>query len=258
VAWHLWCSTVTYEGFASRIAMVSRFDHWVYWHFFAITAVDNRSLFELLLNDVWFANLSPLLNLGLVSTLTTLISLYSLNFLCYPVGCHGKLVFSNLLLVATNSLIYIVAGAWFPKLLLSNGRLALAPLFRLSGVTLTKQQESRTEAAEMRCPKAAAGYKTPYRERSNRMKNKYLYHPRQSKWMPNDVSTIWKERIKANLMKDLTVYTRGWSRRRKPYKIWNDQFWFEPWSLEITSKNDLVGYDRRDKKSYRNDNGLNT
>jgi hypothetical protein len=41
---------VTYQGFAWRIIIGSRFDDWVYWHFFTITVDYNSSHTELLLN----------------------------------------------------------------------------------------------------------------------------------------------------------------------------------------------------------------
>jgi hypothetical protein len=49
--------------------MGSRFDDWVYWHFFTITVNYDSSDIELL-NDVYFANFydESVTNLGLIST----------------------------------------------------------------------------------------------------------------------------------------------------------------------------------------------
>jgi hypothetical protein len=59
---------VTYKGFVWLITMGSRFDDWVYWHFFTITLDHNSSHIELLLN-ICLTDLyeESLMNLGLIS-----------------------------------------------------------------------------------------------------------------------------------------------------------------------------------------------
>jgi hypothetical protein len=46
-----------YEGLAWRIIMGSRFDDWVYWHFFTITVEYNSSHVELFLDGACFLSL---------------------------------------------------------------------------------------------------------------------------------------------------------------------------------------------------------
>jgi hypothetical protein len=138
--------------------MGSRVDDGVYWHFFTITVNYNSSH-----NELHFWTTSPLLmpmrNLSLLSEsrtnlyyyfdLSTLLfwihestAFYNLprtsesppcwtvNFLWYPVGCHGNLVFINLL-PGNDSLAAICCnGNVITEPLLSKGH--LAPLFRLS------------------------------------------------------------------------------------------------------------------------------
>jgi hypothetical protein len=59
----------------------------------------------------------------------------TVNSLCYPVGCHGNLVFNNLLPGNDSFAVIRCNGNVITEPLLRNGRLALAPLFRLSAVT---------------------------------------------------------------------------------------------------------------------------
>jgi hypothetical protein len=134
-----------------------RFDDWVYWQFFTITVNYNSSHIGLLLN-VYLMNLCEeshfCQNLRLVCT--TLISLLYVKsrihcllslpcgphrrhrveqFLCCPVGCYGHLVFSNLLPGHDSFTAIHFNGNVIFELLLNNGCLALAPLFRLPAIT---------------------------------------------------------------------------------------------------------------------------
>jgi hypothetical protein len=54
--------------------------------------------------------------------------------LCCPIGCHGNIIFRNLLLGNDSFAAVLCKGNVISGPLLSNGRLALAPLFRLSTI----------------------------------------------------------------------------------------------------------------------------
>jgi hypothetical protein len=132
------------SGFTWLIIVGFVFDDWIYWHFFTITVDYNSSHIELILNDVCLTNLSDwfLLSNSRINSLLYLPRgpdrrhhVEQLILLCCPVSCHGNLVFSNFL-PGNDSFVAIRCNEnVISEPLLSNGLLALAPLFRLSAVT---------------------------------------------------------------------------------------------------------------------------
>jgi hypothetical protein len=97
------------------------FDDWVYWHFFTIT-INYYSAILTAEASVHSASLYTTDSASLKAQISTLLELtnplhrsahrrhHVQQFLCFPVGCQGNLVFSTRYVVTTISMLYVITG----------------------------------------------------------------------------------------------------------------------------------------------------